>query len=246
MSHTEQLVNELKGTLRAKKVTYAMLADHLGLAEISVKRLFNGQTFSLQRFEQICSFVGVTMADIVQQLENKKTKPLTSLTKEQEQEICKDISLLLVTVCVLNRWTFEEVLERYAIDETQLIRHLAQLDRLGLIELQPRNRIRLMTTADFRWLENGPIQRLFQEKVAEDFFTSRFDRSSEKLLVSNAMLTPASQHLFHRKMELLLRELEEFSRADCQRPFDERQGVTLVTAIRHWRPSIFIPLLRQR
>lgn len=245
MSHTEQLIAELKSVLRARNITYAILADHLGLAEISVKRLFNGQTFSLQRFEQVCDYAGISFSELVEKIDNKRTKPLSALSKEQEHEICADLSLLLVTVCVLNRFSFDEMLAQYRLERSQLIQQLAKLDRLGLIELLPNNRIRLMTTADFRWLENGPIQRLFQEKVAEDFFASRFDRTSEKLLVSNAMLTPASQHLFHRRMEQLLRELEEFNRADSQRHFDERQGVTLVTAMRHWKPSIFESFLRK-
>lgn len=245
ISQTEQLISELKSVLRARKITYRQLAEHLGLAEISIKRLFNGQAFSLQRFEDICDFAGVTIGELIEQIENQRAKPLSSLTKAQENEICADISFLLVAVCVLNRWSYEEILSQYQLGPPQVIRYLAALDRLGMIELLPGNKIRLLTTADFRWLENGPIQRFFQEKVVEDFFSSRFDRTNEKLLVSNAMLTPASQHLFHRRMEQLLRELEEFNQADSQRHFDERKGVTFVAAIRQWRPSLFEPLLRK-
>lgn len=245
MSQTGELVSALKTVLRAKKITYVAVADHLALSEVTIKRLFSGQSFSLQRFEQICQFAGVSIAELVQQIDDKRGKPLSSLSRDQEQRICADADLLLVTVCVLNRWTLEQLLATYSIEESQVIRYLASLDRLGLIELLPGNKIRLMTTADFRWLENGPIQQFFQEHIADEFFNSRFDKSSEKLLVSNAMLTTASQHLFHRRMEVLLREMEELNRADSQRDFGERQGVTLVLSMRQWRPSLFQQRLRK-
>lgn len=244
MSQTVELVDALKSVLRSKKIHYAAVAEHLGLSEISVKRLLNGQALSLQRFEQVCQLAGVSIAELIQQIEDKRGRPLSSLSKEQEQTISEDVELLLITVCALNRWTLEQIVANYAISEHQVLRYLATLDRLGLIELQPGNKIRLRTTADFRWLENGPIQRFFQNKIAEEFFNSRFDKNTEKLLVSNAMLTPAAQQLFHRRMELLLRELEELNREESQQSFDQRLGVTLVVAMRQWRPSLFKHLSR--
>jgi hypothetical protein len=43
----------------------------------------------------------------VQMMKEKTQRQITELKEEQEQEIVSDLELLLVAVCVLNRWTLE-------------------------------------------------------------------------------------------------------------------------------------------
>jgi hypothetical protein len=70
-----------------------------------------------------------------------KTK---ELTEEQEREIVDDPVLLLVAVCVLNKLTLAEIVDQYSVSETELTRKIAHLDRLHIIELLPKNRIKLL------------------------------------------------------------------------------------------------------
>jgi len=54
-----QLINALKQTLRAQKVTYADVARRLHLSVASVKRIFHRGDLSLSRLEAICDLVGL-------------------------------------------------------------------------------------------------------------------------------------------------------------------------------------------
>jgi transcriptional regulator with XRE-family HTH domain len=166
MGQTRDLVATLKTELKAQGKTYADVAAALKLSEASVKRIFSQQNFSLKRLERICQLLGIEISDLVQQM-NEQRQQLQQLDWDQEQDLTGDITLMLVAVCVLNRWTMEEILSYYRISEHECIRHLARLDRLKLIELLPGNRIRLRVAPNFSWIDNGPIQQFFQQKIGQ-------------------------------------------------------------------------------
>ena len=100
------------------------------------------------------------LSDLLQLMVNSDGR-LQALAVEQEREIAEDLGLLVVTVCVLNRWRFEDILAFYVFEQHQLVQMLARLDRLRLIELQANNRIKLLVAPNFSWLPNGPIQQVF-------------------------------------------------------------------------------------
>ncbi|WP_039912787.1 helix-turn-helix domain-containing protein [Cellvibrio mixtus] len=244
MPQINNLLGTLKKALKSHGLTYARVAIHLDLTEASVKRLFSEQQISLQRLEQICQLMQMEISDLVQ-LMNEQQPQLQQLTREQEEEITRDLMLLLVTVCVLNRWTMEEILDWYKISEHDCLQKLIQLDKLKLIELLPRNKIKLRVATNFGWREGGPIQQFFQEKIAQEFFKARFDNQDEYLLVLNGMLSPASHKEFQRKLKRVAREFDELNNQDAGLPLEERKGVTLVLAARHWNYGLFKPLLNK-
>jgi len=239
VAQTTQLIDCLKKALKAHGKTYADTASYLNLSEASVKRLFSQKSFSLQRLDQICQMIDIEISDLVQMLHESGATPISGLTLEQEKEIVGDLELLLVTVCVLNRWTLSEIVGYLTISELRCIQQLARLDRLKMIELLPKNRVKLLVAPNFQWLENGPIQRFFLQRLQSDFFSSRFDHANERLLVINGMLASSSIATFQRKMEHLAREFDELSGDDVVLPFNKREGTTVVLAMRPWRYGLF-------
>lgn len=245
MAQTRQLVDALKRSLKAHGKTYADVAAALGLTEASVKRLFSEHSLSLKRLDQICAMMDLEISDLVQQL-GEAARPLTRLSERQEREIAGDVMLLLVATCVLSRWSFEEILAEYALEETQLVGYLARLDRLGLIELLPKNRIKRRVAPNFQWLPNGPIQQFYQARVEKEFFSTRFSRDTERLIVVNGMLADSSNAVFQRKLQRLAAEFDAQVEDDARLPLEQRHGTTAVLAIRRWEYPPFARLKRRR
>jgi DNA-binding Xre family transcriptional regulator len=243
MGQTRELIESLKAALKSQGKTYADVARELDLAEASVKRIFSQQSFSLDRLDRVCHMLGMEISDLVQMM-NERRQQLQQLTWEQEQELTGDVTLMLVAVCVLNRWTMEDILDYYRINEHECIRHLASLDRLKLIELLPKNRIRLLVAPNFSWIENGPIQRFFQKKIGQEFFHTRFKRDDECLVVLNGMLSAQSNAEMQRKLKRLAREFDALNNDDAALDLDRRNGATLVLALRDWRYGLFKPIIR--
>ncbi|MBS97418.1 MAG: transcriptional regulator [Oceanospirillaceae bacterium] len=235
---TQALISTLKQSLKAAGKTYADVAAVLELSEASVKRLFSTQQMSLDRLDAICQLIGMEISDLVKQMEEHAGR-IERLNVEQEREIANDLTLLLITVCVLNRWTLEEILHVHGLDEHTCIQKLARLDKLQIIDLLPKNRIKLKVAANFNWIENGPIQQFFQQRIAAEYFNSRFQSDDEQLIVLNGMLSKSSNQAFQRRMQRLAREFEEFNREDVAQPFEQRHGTTVIIAMRGWRYGLF-------
>ena len=243
MAQVGPLIDTLKRELKAQGKTYIDVAEVLELSEASVKRLFAEKNFTLQRLEIICDMLNLELSELVQKM-NKDQRHLTQLTRDQEKEIAGDLILLLITVSVISGMTFDDIQNAYDIPEPECIQKLAKLDRLKIIDLLPGNRVKLLVAPNFHWLPNGPIQQFFQEKVEQDFFSSRFDKANEKLIVSNAILTDASNARIQKKMQRLAAEFNELMQEDHSAPNDKKSGTTMVLAIRQWQYSLFKKILK--
>ena len=243
MAQVAALVEALKSALKSSRMTYANVAAGLGLSESSVKRKFSRHEFSLSEIDRICTLCSMDISDLVKLMEQQHGR-LHALTVDQEREIAADIGLLVVTVCALNRWSFDNIIEFYVFKELELVQMLARLDRLRLIELQPNNRIKLLVAPNFGWLPNGPIEQVFLKVIQQDFFAARFGQEDHELIVLNGMLAPASNAEFRKKMERLAREFELLNQEDTGETFETRRGYTVVLALRDWRYQGFADLLR--
>jgi predicted XRE-type DNA-binding protein len=243
MAQVAALVEALKSALKSSRMTYADVAAGLGLSESSVKRKFSRHEFSLSEIDRICTLCAMDISDLVRLMEQQHGR-LHALTVEQEREIAADIGLLVVTVCVLNRWSFDSIIEFYVFEELELVQMLARLDRLQLIELQPNNRIKLLVAPNFGWLPSGPIEKVFLKVIQQDFFAARFNREDHELIVLNGMLARASNAEFRKKMERLAREFDLLNQEDTGESFDARQGYTVVLALRDWHYRGFAGFLR--
>jgi DNA-binding Xre family transcriptional regulator len=244
MAQTRELIKTLKTALKAHGKTYADVAVELNLTEASVKRLFSKQSFSLDRLDKVCHMLDMEITDLVQ-LMNEQQQRLQQLTVEQEQDITADVTLTLVAVCVLNKWTMENILAYFRISATECIRHLARLDRLKVIELLPNNRIKLLVAPSFSWRKNGPIQSFFQKKISQEFFDTHFSRDDECLIVLNGMFSSQSNAEFQRKLQRLAREFDILNNDDAALDLEKRNGVTLVMAMRGWQYGLFKPFIKK-
>ena len=233
MAQTNAMVTTLKKQLKAHGKTYSDLTEVLDLSEASIKRLFAEQNFTLHRLELICNFIGLQFEDLVRLMASDNPK-IEQLSLDQEKLIVEDPLLLILIVSVLNGYSFSELLAHYNIDELELVQKLAMMDRLSMIELLPGNRIKLLVAPNFQWQQGGPIQEYFQQNVEREFFKSRFDKSAEKLVVLNGMLSKSSNEELQAKIEKLAREFNELVQHDFKRPLNERSGVTMVMGLRSW------------
>src|SRR5688572_13953808 len=142
MKQNEAIHAALKKLMRSRGRTYAQAAKVLGLSEASVKRLLSRCELSLERLELLCDWLGVDIADVVA-LSVEARPLLTHLDARQEEELLHDPTLLLVAFLVLNRWTEAEILASFKFKKSDLMQKLRRLDRIGLLELLPFDRIKV-------------------------------------------------------------------------------------------------------
>ena len=245
MVQSKRMADALKALLKARRISYGQVGRHLGLSLSSVKRLFASGAFTLPRLEAVCDLAGVDLLELARQAEARRLR-VASLDAAAERELVGDPVLLLVAICALNRWPFERIVERYRLTEAQLIRRLARLDRMGLIELQPGNRIKLRIARDFAWLPDGPIHRYFVDRVQNEFLSGAFVPEQDLHRFAWGMLSPASAAELRSKMAELMEAFHERTRGDEIRPHlaSRASGSCLLVALRQWEPAGFRAMRR--
>lgn len=233
MSSTHDLVVALKAELRRAGITYADLAREMGLAESSVKRIFAKGDLSLSRIDQVLQVLKMDFAELARQV--LRTQSLRKeLTLEQERAVVADPLLLLLAICVLSQWSFEQIVATYRISQAGCVKGLATLDRLGVIELRPGNRYRLKVDKTFRWRPDGPVMDYFRERVVGDYFSGGFAGDGETLMLVHGQISKALAGSFVERLQRVGQDFAQQHLADQVLPDEKKRAYTLVLGMRSW------------
>jgi DNA-binding Xre family transcriptional regulator len=243
MSTTADLVTLLKKELKAARMTYADLAAKLGMAESSVKRMLAKGDMPLSRIDAICRALKLDFADLARRVAD--TQPLLAeLTEAQEKAVVADKKLLLAAICVLSQWTLEQITTSYRLSEAECIKYLAQLDRIGIIELKPLNRYRLKLAKTFRWRPHGPVMDYFRDNALLDYFSGGFDGNGEGLLLVHGSISRGLAPSFLERMQRVAQDFAQQHQTDQKLGDKDREGFTLLLAMRSWEFEAFAALRR--
>lgn len=243
MTTSAHLIAALKEELKAVNLTYAGLAKKLGMAESSIKRMFAKGDMPLSRVDEICTALKIDFADLARRVAD--AQPLLSeLTLAQEKAVVADKKLLLVAICVLSQWTLEQMVASYRLDEAEAIRYLAQLDRIGIIELRPLNRYRLKLAKTFSWRPHGPVMNFFREHALHDYFSGGFDREDEALVLVHGSIGKSQAPAFVERLQRVAQDFAQQHQTDQKLAMQHREGYTLLLAMRSWEFEAFTRLRR--
>ena len=244
MSTTQTLVTELKAQLKAAGLTYAHLARELGMAESSIKRMFSRGEMTLARVDEICRVLKIDFAELARGVAD--AQPLRrELTLEQERAVVADRKLLLLAICCMSQWSFEQIIATYRVTDSEAVAHLAQLDRLGIIELRPLNRYRLKLAKTFRWRPHGPVMQYFREEVVGDYFGGGFDEEGEMLMLVHGQIGRSLASLFNERLQRVAQDFAQQHQADQKLAPDQKRAYTLVIGMRSWLFAAFRDLKRE-
>ncbi|WP_051952897.1 helix-turn-helix domain-containing protein [Xenophilus azovorans] len=243
MSTTIDLVQAIKNELKHARMTYADLAVALGMAESSVKRMLAKGDMPLSRVDAICRALRLDFADLARRVADAQPL-LKELTQDQEKAVVRDKKLLLVAISVLSQWTLEQIVAAYRISEAECIGYLAQLDRIGIIELRPLNRYRLKLAKTFRWRPHGPVMQFFRDHVVLDYYRGGFDGPAEGLLLVHGSISRALAPAFLERLQRVAQDFAQQHQTDQKLSPDDREGFTLLLGMRNWEFEQFTQLRR--
>src|SRR5690606_34592783 len=162
MTERENLLRALKQVLKQRGMRYADLAAGLGISEPTVKRMLSTGRIDLERLERICGLLEIDLFELVRLARGTRAKR-AQLAAAQERALADEPRLLLVFHLLCNDWTVAAIRREFALGGPETTLLLARLDRLGLVELLPRDRVRLRVARDFEWREGGPVRRRYAQ-----------------------------------------------------------------------------------
>lgn len=234
MAVAAKLTLAIKRALKVRGHTYAWLAHELGVSESTIKRLLSRGQMSLERFDAMCVALRLEVADLLK-LASTPTDTVRELTLQQEQVLADHPKALAVFYMLLNGWSSERAAKECRLSSSELIRILTRLDRINVLELLPRNRVRLLVPKDHLWRPNGPLRTRYRQEALQEFFTSTFSDPEQYLRFEIGLLSGAGVDQLKRRIDRVTREFNELADLDAGLPQGiGKKPVAVLVAFRPW------------
>ena len=230
---TAGLVEALKKLLKARGITYRALAAGLRLSEPSIKRLFSERTFTLQRLEEVCQFLEVDFFELAK-LARGAASTIDEMSIDQEKILAGDSKLLGVFYLVFNDWQPDDIFERYVLTRAEVTRLLLRLEKLGLVEVMPGDKVKLRVPKSLRLRRDGPIRRAHGRHVVASFLQADFASAGGLFRFEIRELSKASFVTMQRRLERVAAEFNELAELDSYLPSDQREGIGMALGTRPW------------
>ena len=238
-TETGRIVSSLKRIMKSRGVTYAQLGREIRLSEPSVKRILSRATLNLHRLEQICGALDVSIREVTRLAAEQSTESAELLTLEQETALAGDANLFACFYLLANGRTGREIGTELSADERQVRRWLVRLHSLRLVELRSGLRARSRTASAIAWRKDGPVRKLYEKQVREEFLRASFSGAGEAQHFRSAELSDASCRVFLRKLERLAAEFRDLAELDRSLPSRDKRSVAVLLAARPWVFSMF-------
>ena len=116
----------------------------------------------------------------------------------------------------------------------RIIHRLSATHKLTAVKISPH----------FHWIENGPVQNFFEQKIQADFWKSRFVGPGEIRLLANGMLSKESNETMQKHISRLKQQFSQLSEQDQHLKMQQRHGTTMLIGMRPWEMELFAKLRR--
>lgn len=246
MQTTEIIIESLKAQIKLRGFSYKDLARTWNVSQSSVKRIMSSGQVSLSRIEAACRMMDLPVGDFYRQIPFEKQTDLVYLTPEQEAKLSKDSEALHYFLLLQQGWGPGEIVRVYSISTEKNIQMLNQLERWGLIEVHPQNRIKRKYLGQLRFRKEGPLGKQLEKQVKTQFLESDFQKEDEYFTFLILNFIPGSaQKLKVRLLEFFKDLLQE---SDENREHPNSQEYGLVLAMRPWASTFTkaLPLRKTR
>jgi len=131
-----EICKMLKRQLKKEGVSYKMLADKMNISEVSVKRMMNlHQSISMERCIDICEVINVPLSKVISSAE-KSLLVTPYYSSSQDELFYKRPELYSIFNKILyGKFTSEQLLNLYELDESSLYLYLRELEKVELIKI---------------------------------------------------------------------------------------------------------------
>ena len=202
-SEIDALLRTLKNIFKSRGLLYQDVAGSIGVSETTVKRYLTGHGLTVDILERLCRVAELKISDLVAVIK-ETVQDLPPLSHAQEEKLASEPFLASLFYFIAKGHTPQSLQADFKLNDAEMNRYLTKLDRWGLIQLFPFNRIRL-NVSPLPGIElGGPLARSARQDSLERMVRT-FDLSGDVWSFSMDKLSPASVE----KATQLLRDFTE-------------------------------------
>lgn len=187
--NSDPFLNGLKSVLKMRAITYDDVSKQLGVSQSTVKRWFSSGGMSLDQYAQVMTIAKVSFFDLAKLVDAQAEAETYIYTEEQEAFFIKHPASHAFFHLLLQHGSVAEVTKRKKLANSIVSQCLRQLDTIGLIEWQNKNRYRLLVPKRVAWRKDGPLRRQFLAEAKGEFLHSNFSGRQSGFRFLNIRLT---------------------------------------------------------
>ena len=189
-SEIDQLLRTLKNVFKSRGVLYQDVAEAIGVSETSVKRYLTGHGLTVDILERLCRVADLRISDLVAEIRKTEVK-LPPLTRADEERLAAEPFLTCLFYFLAKGHSPQSLQADFSLNDAEMNRYLTKLDRWGLIQLYPLNRIRLKVSPLSHVEPGGPLARSARQDTLERMVRT-FDLCNDAWSFSIDKLSPGS------------------------------------------------------
>lgn len=244
-SHVLPMLHALRGLLKSSEITYEDLAKKLKLSPDTIKRLLNGRIpITLERISDICEILEIDMYELARVSKYGAKSKASFLTLEQEKVLASNDELFAVFYLVVMGMSFDEISKKYKFTKEQIVKIALKLESFGILELHPKNKLKMTVYRKVRWSMNGPLHNKYMVAMAQDFAADVYQSQDSFKFFFNCPLSQDSKELVLRKIKELGREIEHMSEMDLNIKKSVDSNINIFMGAKPWMPAVVRKLTR--
>lgn len=170
MKISKELMTLLKNLAKSQGVTQKMIAEKFEVSLPTVKRWYQGKGLTLEQANLLSEYLGISLGEALMSI--KKNTNNFEYTMEQENFFSNNPDYLAFFDNLIRGKTVQSVVKKFNISNIKTTKYLLKMEKLGLIELLPKNKVKLLVTGEPVWRKNGPLSKRFKNKIINDFLES--------------------------------------------------------------------------
>ncbi len=247
MPESKHILKTLDKLLRRENISPEELSEYLSknyrdIGTKQVRNILNGVTkLKVSDLEAICTRLNITIYELFHEADKDKMYTY-QLTLDQEYELVKNPSLMLITFLLLNNWTMDNIVEKYNISRKTLTKSREVLIDLKLIKVDSTNRVTCVASPDFRWHKRGPVNKLLWGKIVPEYLKNEFKNDDDYFKFIPFMISEHTHALLKNEMENLVQRIYRLAVEDAQsHTIEERLGFSALIATRRYVYSEISP-----
>lgn len=155
-----KIQNTLKALMKSKKMTYETMAQTLDVSSATVKRRLNGDDITLQQLKEFSDAFSISFYELIELSKAEKREPHT-FTTAQEKYLASDLKIMKAFHSIISGQSFAAVKTKLQFSDSELRRVAREFEKVGLAQLNPRDRFAPLVHFPFKWQPDGLLTRTY-------------------------------------------------------------------------------------
>lgn len=237
MQNFSSIRDDLKKVLKNRKLNYDELAQRMGVSESGIKKMLNAKDLSFNKVSGLLSAADISMAEFFKVLEEAEP-PGKTLSPKQEEYFVKNPNAYHFFHQLLELdLDWKKLKSRHGLTQKCVDSYLLNLDKIGVLELHPGNKIKSEFAGNCRLSFGMKLMKLVVDEKHRSLLgfahipNEKF-RGRKHLANGTLSLKPSTAAEFNQALRDLVGEyMKRSQRESVIEPEDRREDIGFLVVV---------------